>query len=94
LHYIFRCNQMSAPVAPVSLKDKVKETPEQKAARKAAQAAMTPEQRAAFVLEKEKLKAKEAEEKAKLQAAKGYPVNQAHLSLRAVPVPRSACSPG
>ena len=61
---------MSAPVAPVSLKDKVKETPEQKAARKAAQAAMTPEQRAAFVLEKEKLKAKEAEEKAKLQAAK------------------------
>lgn len=62
---------MSAPVAPLSLKDKVKETPEQKAARKAAQAAMTPEQRAAFVLEKEKLKAKEAEEKAKLKAAKG-----------------------
>ncbi len=65
---------MSAPVAPLTLKDKVKETPEQKAARKAAQAAMTPEQRAAFVLEKEKLKAKEAEEKAKIQAAKGEPL--------------------
>ena len=66
---------MSAPVAPLTLKDKVKETPEQKAARKAAQAAMTPEQRAAFVLEKEKLKAQEAEEKAKLQAAKGFSSN-------------------
>ena len=66
---------MSAPVAPLTLKDKVKETPEQKAARKAAQAAMTPEQRAAYVLEKEKLKAKEAEEKAKLQAAKGHLLN-------------------
>ena len=64
---------MSAPVAPLTLKDKVKETPEQKAARKAAQAAMTPEQRAAFVLEKEKLKAMEAEEKAKLKALKGDP---------------------
>jgi hypothetical protein len=62
---------MSAPVQPLTLQDKVKETPEQKAARKAAQAAMTPEQRAAFVSEKEKVKAKEAEEKAKLAAAKG-----------------------
>jgi hypothetical protein len=62
---------MSAPVQPLTLQDKVKETPEQKAARKAAQAAMTPEQRAAFVLEKEKVKAKEAEEKAKVSAAKG-----------------------
>ena len=62
---------MSAPVQPLTLQDKVKETPEQKAARKAAKAAMTPEQRAAFVLEKEKVKAKEAEEKAKVSAAKG-----------------------
>jgi hypothetical protein len=85
---------MSAPVAPLTLKDKVKETPEQKAARKAAQAAMTPEQRAAFVLEKEKLKAKEAEEKAKLQAAKGYPVTLTQLSLRAVPFHCSARSLG
>lgn len=85
---------MSAPVAPLTLKDKVKETPEQKAARKAAKAAMTPEQRAAFVLEKEKLKAKEAEEKAKLQAAKGYPVTLTQLSLRAVPFPYSGCSLG
>ncbi len=56
----------------LTLKDKVKETPEQKAARKAAKAAMTPEQIAAFALEKEKLQAKDAEAKAKLQAAKGF----------------------
>jgi hypothetical protein len=63
---------MSTPVQPLTLKDKVKETPEQKAARKAAQLAMTPEQKAAFATEKEKLKAKEAEEKAKLSASKGF----------------------
>jgi hypothetical protein len=62
---------MSAPVAPLTLKDKVKETPEQKAARKAAQASMTPEQRAAYIVEKENIKAREAEEKGKLAAAKG-----------------------
>ena len=63
--------QMSAPVQPLTLKEKVKETPEQKAARKAAKATMTPEQHAAFAVEKEKLKANEAAEKAKLAAAKG-----------------------
>jgi hypothetical protein len=61
---------MSAP-APKTLAEKVKETPEQKAARKAAKVALTPEQKAAYALEKEKVKAKEAEEKGKLAAAKG-----------------------
>ena len=77
---------MSAPVQPLTLKDKVKETPEQKAARKAAQAAMTPEQRAAFVLEKEKVKAKEAEEKAKVSAAKGNLM--IYCFICEVPVPK------
>ena len=61
---------MSAP-APKTLAEKVKETPEQKAARKAAKAALTPEQIAAYAVEKQKVKAKEAEDKAKLSAAKG-----------------------